>query len=239
MKLLTPAVTKSGQSAQTDREIIRTQEVLKASDKARKEMANAEADFKQMLLGQKARWMREEEEHSIKAKEMEAEIRDLENRREQAMIPVKFMQDEANKQFQIAQVATKLAQGRMEEAEAYQEALEDKLDAVGQREQDVIAKEKQLDVKESILQSQEEMTTKGTADLIQKLIEFENTRKKIEKDIDERKTAIRLRDLSQEARQDKLNRKEKELADWAKRLEDERGTLERAFARLSPNNKKK
>jgi hypothetical protein len=239
MKLLSPSVIKQGQSQQTEREILRTQEVQKIADKTRKELANSEADFRQALLGQRARWEREEQDHTKRVNEAVEEIKVLESRKAQALIPIEVYKKQAETLMQEAQDGLRLVQGRELEAEELLDTLQDKLDAVGQREQDSIIKEKRLFIKEEAIKSQETLTSNKSEELTRAWIDFNKDKELAEFDIRDRKTALFLRDRSQEAREDALNRQEQELKDWSIKLKDERDTLDRAFARISPLKKKK
>ena len=231
MKLLTPTAVRDDKTLQTQRELMRAQEVSKLADKTRRDLSTAEAEFKQALLGQRARWEREEQEHTKKAKSMAEELDILEKRKSDALIPIEIYKRQAEDLMREAQNAIKMAQGKEIEAETYIEALQDKLDAVGQREQDIIMRERKQEVKEEAIRAQELTTIKRTEDLTKSITQFRAEKAQAEKDIDERKTALFLRDRSQEARAEQLSRKEKELQDWSKRLKDERGVLDRIYER--------
>lgn len=234
MKLLSPSVIKAGQAQQTERELLRAQEVERLAIKSRKDLANTEADFKQMLLGQRARWERESQEHDTLVLKMTQEVEGLECRKREALVPLEVYKRKAEKDLREASQMLKMAQGRELAIEDTLWLLEDKLDKVGQKEQDLNTLENRLLVKKEAIESQAKDIDAQSKRLSEALIRFNENVKTAEKDIDERKTAIRLRDISQEARDEQFKRREKELSDWAKRLEDERGILERAFARLNP-----
>ena len=78
MQLLKPQENKDLKSAQDLRNIIRTQEILKAEQDARLKLANAEADFNNTLAKNRDKWAKEEETHSTRVREMNTEIENLE-----------------------------------------------------------------------------------------------------------------------------------------------------------------
>lgn len=234
MKLLAPVETKDLKQAEVNRELLRTQEMQKVADKTRKELANAEADFKQALVRQREEWIKHEEEHEERVQQMSHEIKVLEKRKEQALIPINIYKDQADLLMSTAQDVKNRAESHEKEVELLQELLEEKLDKVGQKEQDLTRLEKQLLVKQTGLVQQTDLVKEKTELLNQKMLEFAQYQAEQEQIINERKTALVLLDRSQEAREKKLKELDEALNKKAKVLEDQRKTLERAFKRLSP-----
>jgi hypothetical protein len=234
MKLLSPSVVRSDKAQQTERELLRAQEIQKVADKTRKDMANADADFKQMLLGQRARWERESQEHDKLVTQMANEVKILEDRKKQAMIPIEIYKGQVDILYEEASRTLKSAQGREQEAETTMEHLQDKLDAVGQKQQDLTTLEKKLVVRQEAIDMQGKLSDKRADDLSRAIVAFNQAKAEMEKDINERKTVIRLRDISQGAKDDELKRTERELQKWSLKLKDERETLARIYKRISP-----
>lgn len=239
MKLLSPSELRDTKAQDTAREILRTKEINKASDEARKKLANAEADFAHMLEGQRARWLKEESDHSKDVAERQAELRVLEARRQKALEPIEILEKKVQDTLQEAQIALQSVLKREDDATDLYERLQTALDAVGAREVDVLSREHKAEVREQNILVQETVTKKNSEQIIQSFKEFDAYKKQTEKELDKLRTALTLQERSLDARADKLQRTEDKLATWSEQLKDERDTLERAFSRIRNQEKKK
>lgn len=232
MKLLSPQPSKNNKEAENIREILRTQDIQKASDKARKNLANAEADFKTSLSRFKEQWALEEETHSKRVSEMTKEVEILEEKKKQALIPIKIYEEEVKV---IADEVMKRGSElvlKEEEINTLREKLEDKLDSLGQREQDVALKEQKQALQQSSIESQSLSTVEGIKRLNEQIEAFIANKETREKELKDRETAIILQERTIDAEKESLKRKEKGLSEWAIRLSDERGILDRAWNEL-------
>lgn len=232
MKLLSPVQNQDAKALEVSREILRTQELNKAADKARKNMADAEADFNATLSRQKHQWSLEEEKHQaiLKARSQEVEV--LENRKRQAMIPVKLYEDQVNVKAKAAEEAMAEAKKAQDRADDLADRLEDKLDAVGAREQGVTAKEAKLAAREAGIDLQAEQVRQGAKKLNEDIAKWNAQKAVDEADINERKTTLYLWEQSLKNKSVQQHRADTILKEKAIQLEDERKTLERAFNRL-------
>ena len=231
MKLLPLQQLQDTKARELEREALRTKERNEAADRSLKRLAQSEADFQLMLAGQQARWAREQQDHQKLAAEMTKEVYELEERREKALIPVKIEEEKAQEALRKASETLKSALQREEEAEQLSEALQDKLDAVGAREQDLLQKEKRAEVKEGALKIMEEQRQANAKTMTDQMQSFNVARAELFKDLERRNTELTLKERSLNAWSERLNETEKTLADWDKRLKDERGTLDRILIR--------
>lgn len=133
MKLLSIKQTKQIEEVNRSVDIMRMQELNKAADIARKNLAEAEADFNATLARNRERWAQEEAEHVSRTHEMEQEIYTLENRKKASL------------------------ESNQDDLEALAEKLQDKLDAVGEKEQDLIQFEKTLLLRQESIEIQRKL----------------------------------------------------------------------------------
>lgn len=231
MKLFSANELKQKKDLDMTREVLRTQEMQKVADKARKEMSNSEADFKEMLAKNKEKWSQEELEHAQRVKEMEAEVKVLENKKQQALIPIEIYKDSANELMKEAARLIGVAKQHEDENEELKENLEDKLDDVGDREIKVSDRESKVLLREqgSLLQNQQ--IIEGVKKLSKEMSLFTAKKLKEEKDIEEIKTALFLKERTLVAKEETLNITKKTLEEWEIRLKDQRNVLETELKR--------
>jgi hypothetical protein len=234
MKLLEPQQLRDQKEADRVRDLMRTKEMADAATKIRKELANAEADFKLMLSRNNHKWALELEAKEEELKALEREVAALENRKAQALIPIDLYKKQADELMVLAKSVMEEAKTKAQENEDLAELLEDKLDKAGQSFQDNIALRAKLEQREAGIVLQGQQVVEGNKALNKRINEFAVARLAAEKDIDERKTVLTLWDRTLVAKEEKLNNRTKELEVWAKQLVDQRETLERAMKRLSP-----
>lgn len=233
MRLLSPLNNKTAKDEQALRDILRTQELNKASDKARKDLANSQADFQTILAKNRLQWALEEQEHDERVKAMAEEINQLESKRKDALLPVEFLKEEAEKWLNEAKGYLEQAKKKDEYNEQLSELLQDKLDTLGQQEQEFKKEVVKLDLRKQGIESQSQAIIMGNKQLTKEMSDFAMIKNQAEKDIDERKTSLFLWQTSLNAQKETNKRTEESLQALARQLEDERQTLQRAFNRLS------
>lgn len=244
MKLLTPQANKELGSQEQIRTLMRTQELEKAAQKARINLADAEADFQATLARNRLQWATEEREHSQRIAEMTVEVKALEKRRETALKPVNQLEQEARARLQEAIDYEAKVKEREEHVEAWAEILQDQLDAVGAKEQDIIWKAQTIEAQKKGIAEQQEQTRTGIKHLNQLTADFHASVQKAEKELDERKTALFLWDRSLQAKEAKQKRVIVKLQNMVIKIADDRTTLKSAWdelerKRLSPKKKLK
>lgn len=232
MKLFSQPELKQRKDQELTREILRTEEMQKVAEKARKGMANAEADFKEMLATHKEKWAKEEQEHTVRLRQMASEIDGLEERKKQALIPIQVYKQMADEKMNEAVAAEEVVAKKEEEIEDLREKLEDRLDEVGEREGEVRIREARADYRELGLNSQSDIIDARSKELSKKIAEFTAKKENDEKDIYERKELLFLKERDLVAREATLKRNLEALVAREKQLEDQRQTLEREYERL-------
>jgi hypothetical protein len=234
MKLLNPAQTLDIKAREETREVLRMQEYNKATEKARHNFNQAEADFNLMLAGQRQRWANEEKEHEKRSKEMTDETKRLEIARAIAMQPIEQLQKEAEMTRLEANKLVEELEEKQAECDELNERLQDKLDSLGEREQNVLIAEQRNKLMQDGNEMQRENIILMSKDLTDSISKFKKEKLIEEQNIDKRKTELFLMERSLIAKDESIKEMAKKLEEWKIRLQDERDTLNRAFARISP-----
>ena len=232
MQLLKPQENKDLKSAQDLRNIIRTQEILKAEQDARLKLANAEADFNNTLAKNRDKWAKEEETHSTRVREMNTEIENLELQKLNTLVPFNILKEGVYADMSDAEAYLKKLRDREEYNDDLTERLQDKLDDVGAREQDLKQKILEVSIREDGLQRQSQNTNIATEKLNNELMAFAVYKKENEDLLLQRRLIADRTDEGLVMRELELNKKTKEVNDRAIRLADERGVLDRAWKEL-------
>lgn len=216
---------------------MRTQEIEKAAATARRNLAQAEADFNATLARNSARWAAEEMAHIERVNQMTNEVEMLEKRKEVALQPTIAREEAADKREKALEIRENQALKREQENEIVAEQLQDKLDEVGEREQDVAHATQRIESQKQGIAEQQEQTRAGVKKLSMAMANFEQYKADTNAKIDERKTVLTLWDNNLVAREAKLIAKDKLLGEVGKKLADERESLQAAwdeFKQLSP-----
>ena len=232
MKLLSPSANKTAKDDQTLRNILRTQELEKAAAKARQSLAIAESEFNSVLSKNRQRWALEEDEHYKRVKEMSEEINTLENKRANALIPVKHLEEQAILRLKEAEEYNNKLKLKEERLDDLTDKLENKLDEAGKRLEDVKRSEISLNLRQNSLEQQAANTIAAVKDLNAKMAKFNVFEATEMTKLDSRKTDLVLIERSLIARDEQLKQKDKELAMLGIKLKDERVALNAAWAEL-------
>lgn len=232
MKLLSPQTIKDTKAQEVSIGILRTKELNEAANQARRNLAEAESDFKTNLARNRVIWAREEEDHSIRVNEIGREIEELERKKSLALVPIEIYKKQAEVLMNEAKKSLEHVKIKESELEGLQELLEDNLDSVGSKEQDLIKLEQELCIKKEGLETQQNQTKDGFKKLSDQIAIFTQEKQDAEKDIMERKSALFLWDRTLQAEASKQLITHQELATWAIRLKEERGLLDKNWREL-------
>ena len=238
MKLLTLNQVKEKKEEQIQREILRTSDLEKAASQARINLAKAEAEFNATLAKNRTFWAEEEQEHAARKQEMTSEIEELENRKKQALEPVYLLQNQLEKRLKDTEALI----SQTEEQKAYNEdlrlKLEDKLDEVGEREQDVLRETQKLEGRKQSVDLQSEQTVEGIKRLNDSINAFLIQKEDTESRLDQIRLDLDLEKQNVENDKRSLERKMETLTDWENKLKT-RETLLKNAMQLFPYKKDK
>lgn len=232
MKLLSPTQNKDLKDEQQLLGIIRTQEINKAEQEARQKLANSQADFQLTLARNRQQWATEEEIHIKRVQEMQQELNTLEVQKLNSLIPFDILKEGTDERMRDAETFLTNLRQREEYAEDLAEKLQDKLDETGQKEQDLLKKQKEIEVREIGLENQSHSITTGSLKLSEEISTFVAKREEVEKDIKTRLDNLSLLEQSLNEKEEELKQVQKINNETAIRLADERGVLDRAWKEL-------
>lgn len=235
MKLFTASTLKDRQQEELSLKVIRIQEINELEKKANARLTRAEADFAEAVAKSKETWALHIEEQQKINNQLEEEVRALERRKEQALIPVSMYKLQVDKLMSEAQGIVKRAKEKEEQADYLTEKLENKLTDVADREYALAEGEKRLQVAKQGLQSQIESTQKGAQLLSEEILKFHIKQEQDEKSIGERKTEVALAEINFNAKLEKYTRDLEALKIWNLQLKDKEETLLRTSQRLFPH----
>lgn len=231
MKLLSPVAQKDARQTEITRQLLRAKETEDIILKINVRRAKAEADFADSLARNRVIWAQEEEEHAKRLKDMEAELKPLEERKRQALIPLEVYKEDAAKVVAEARRIFDRATEKEQLLDQGAEMLEQKLTAVADRENAVTREEKRQEVAKLGIETQQEETKKGLSKLSEAMFNFDLYKQKEEGSLLIRKKEVSLAEINFKAKTEKYQRDLEALKILEAQLKDERATLDRAIAR--------
>lgn len=234
MKLLTPVQVKEQKAREQQLEIIRAQEYQKVADKSRRNLADAEASFNLMLATHRTRWATEESDHAKRMVEMTKEVEMLENRKIKALEPVLERENRAVEALEEAKEHIATLKLKEADNDDLKERLEDKLDEVGQREQDVLLWETRIKMQNETLKRREEYIAEQNKRLVDEMTKTVERKAEIEKELRQHENNLVMQEQTLKAWMNRLQVTERNLDARLKRILDREGVLKRNFERLSP-----
>jgi DNA uptake protein ComE-like DNA-binding protein len=235
LKLFTPQEARELNNAQNIRDRQRIKETQEELGRKQLQLANVEVSFNTSLAKQREVWAQEEKNHAERFFAMELEIKNLEKRKEEALIPIAEIEQKAHTIFNEAETRLSEVIQKEIEFEDVKEKLMKRLDDVSEKEQSLQSEQQTIiKTKESIKQEEEALSLNRNA-LSESIIAFNSYITEQNSFILKEKTALIMRERTIEARTELFNKREKKLENDIIRLNDGRKTLERALARINMN----
>jgi hypothetical protein len=232
MKLMSPFVSRDKQQEEQTRKILRIQEIEDLSKKANAKLANVEADFANSLAKNREKWAIEVEEKQKMMEEMDQEIKKLEDRKIQALIPVELDKKRILKELKDSKVTFERLKKKEITVDKLSDILGQKLTDCEDREHLIEIEEQKQKIARQGIESQQNTTKLGAEKLSKEIIAFNEKQKLEDSLLLERKNKISIIEINFEAKLDKYIRDLDALKIWETQLKDERAILERAFERL-------
>lgn len=234
MKLLSPQQTKDTKAQELTRELLRTEEMHKLAEQARKMLANAEGDFSNMLAGQRARWAQEEKEHEERRGEMNQEVLVLSEQLRILNIPIEIERNRAHDLLEEAQIVLRQAKEKDKKLEATQELLEDRLDDVADEDRRIKADDDRLSKMIQGIDEQKELTKKGAEKLSLEMQDFYIKKFEVEQlnaKLQDREVMANQREAIVLSQEEEIKRKKAELINFEARLNDYKIVLDERWAK--------
>lgn len=176
MKILSATEIKQAKEVELTKDIVRTESVKNALDKATQQLNETDARFELALANQRTRWAKEEEEATQKILSMQAEVKKLEKLKEQALIPIEKEKElahnmfkEAEKVLEEARIEKNRADERYEECEELRERLMNRLDEAAERATLLDNREQHILIREEAIDSERDQIKKLSKELSIKL----------------------------------------------------------------------
>ena len=229
LKLYSAEEIKSTKATELARDIFRTQDIKKALDKARTELNNANASFEVALANQRVKWISEEEVALGKIRDLETELKVLERRKQQALIPIDLYRQRVDNITKEANDKLKSATDKQFYVDELSEKLEEKLDEVSEKDQSLQKREENLFVKEKAVQMQEEGNKKMSQEINTRALFFIKEMEDREKDFNNRKTALELKEISLQELERSLRVREQDLIKEKQLIYSQRQALKAAL----------
>ena len=229
LKLYTAEEIKSSKATELARDVMRTSDIKKALDKARTELNNVNAQFEVALANQRVKWISEEEVALGKIRDLETELKVLERRKQQALIPIDLYQQRVDNINKEANDKLKSATDKQFYVDELSEKLEEKLDEVSEKDQSLQKREENLFVKEKAVQMQEEGNKKMSQEINTRALFFIKEMEDREKDFNNRKTALELKEISLQELERSLRVREQDLIKEKQLIYSQRQALKAAL----------
>lgn len=238
LKLFTVPEIQKNKQAQITRDILRNQEVQKVTHETQYRLSKMEADFADSLAKMKERQASEEEKHSIRLSEMDKEVKELQNKKEQALIPIEIEKKKADTILEQVEKRLIHVQEKELENENLKEVLLKRLDDVLDREVAVFDEEERIKSLRESIKLEKEQTEKNTKNLSESILKFNIYVESEKNRLSEKEKVQFLESRTIEAGKGILAQKEKELQEWSVRLKDMENMFKREFEKIK-NGKRK
>lgn len=232
MRLLTQKEVGDAKAAELQRDLLRTTELNEQADQIRVKLSQAEADFSATLARHRTEWAQEEGEHAKRVTEMTKEVESLERRKEIALEPIILKERDADNLLKDARNLLNAARLRETDAIELGETLQDRLDELGEREQNIIANESRARMMVQGAERQQEQVKLQSVNLTEAIKNFASDKIEWERQREEEKSSLIMHKRSLDARKESLERTEEALNAREKRLIDREGVLKRNYERL-------
>ncbi len=233
MQLLSPQQIQTKANSEEALRISRIKSLREVEESLRISTAKAEADFQRMLADKRKEWEVEWETHQKEVKEMGLETERLTRERSDAMIPVGFLKQEAEKVLEEKKVELEKVKEQELENERTKILLEERLSEVGEREDKLKENEKKNIFRGQHLDKRSKTVQEAETNLALAIKSFNEDSDRKRKELQAKETELILKESSLTSRERGLEGKEQDLENREKRLKDERGTLDRAWTEVN------
>ena len=211
MKLFTTEEIKSSKATELARDIRRTQDIKETLDKERTSLNNIKAEFDKTLANQRVQWITEEETALLKIKALNEEVEKLNRARELSLIPIDIERKRVDNVLMEANEALSLATNKQKYADEMVENLQDRLDEVSENEQALKQREEHLFAREKGCEAQEKATKANAEALTVQVQSWIADVTKKDAELQERKTAIELQEITLNERVLDLEAREQQI----------------------------
>lgn len=229
MKLFTPTQTKTLYTNKQAEDIEKIAYLTKTLNGLQRQINDANENFKKLLTNQREVYSSEKEKLQDELKKLNAELTILRRERKKLLKPIGEYRAETEKALLEATERAQSVESRENELTYTIEKLQAKLDDVGQREMDIQERAKKLRIREEATEKEAKMVSDGHVRLNEMMAKFQ-------KELNEKTQVLKEREnamiIVEQRNKEYLAKREKELADTQRKLDDQRGVLDRLYKEI-------
>lgn len=229
MKLFTPTQTKTLYTNKQAEDIEKIAYLTKTLNGLQRQINDANENFKKLLTNQREIYGAEKEKLQAELKKLNAELTILRRERKKLLKPIGEYRAETEKALLEATERAQSVESRENELTYTIEKLQAKLDDVGQREMDIQERAKKLRIREEATEKEAKMVSDGHVRLNEMMAKFQ-------KELNEKTQVLKEREnamiIVEQRNKEYLAKREKELADTQRKLDDQRGVLDRLYKEI-------
>lgn len=238
LKLFTVQENDSLKQSQNARDIARIEMVRETLIKEQKNLDNLKAGFDLTMAEQRKYAAVEEEKFLRKIESLNKEVKILEERQRVAHFPIDPAERKAYDNLQRSRKILEDSELQKSKNEDLEEALQDKIDSLSERELELDKRDQKTKIGESNLDYQRLQIKALTEDLSKKWSEFYSVSTEKDREITEKNRIIHLHREDLDKREDELLEHKIRLKDDQERLQSDRETLKAAFQEINKKNNK-
>src|SRR5574343_552495 len=229
MKLFTPTQTKTLYTNKQAEDIEKIAYLTKTLNGLQRQINDANENFKKLLTNQREVYSSEKEKLQDELKKLNADLTILRRERKKLLKPIGEYRAETEKALLEATERAQSVESRENELTYSIEKLQAKLDDVGQREMDIQERAKKLRIREEATEKEAKMVSDGHVRLNEMMAKFQ-------KELNEKTQVLKEREnamiIVEQRNKEYLAKREKELADTQRKLDDQRGVLDRLYKEI-------
>jgi hypothetical protein len=176
MKILSASEIKQASESERVKDITRTETTKKALAEVQRQLDESEAKFEVALANQRSRWANEEETATRKVLSLAEEIKNLEEKKRLALIPIEREKEIAHNLFiqaestlQEAKETAKKAEESLQHNQELEVILQEKIDGLSERENKLDYRDRNLVLREEAAIAEREQIKKLSQELSIKL----------------------------------------------------------------------
>lgn len=229
MKLFTPTQTKTLYTNKQAEDIEKIAYLTKTLNGLQRQINDANEQFNKRLAEQRTLYSGEKEKYQQELKDLQEEVVKLRKERKKLLEPISKTLLETENTLQEAKKRAQTLESRENELTDTIEKLQAKLDDVGQREMDIQERAKKLKIREEATEKEAKMVSDGHVRLNEMIVAFNKELTEKSQVLKERENAMII---VEQRNKEYLAKREKELADTQRKLNDERGVLDRLYKEI-------
>ncbi len=239
MKLLIPSQNHQKEEEEVARLILRTTDAQEENKRINQKLAQSVKEFDETMQRQRDEFAAEMRDHQQKILAAKSELESVIDKTKRAMEPIEDIKRRTEQELQDAINKNKELVRRQEEVEEQAEILQDRLDYVGYREQNIKNAEEKNESDRKKIEIQQTYVDQMTERLNTNIAKASQDAQKRENELNERAIALQIEKSNIQAREFQLSKMEQSLQQFAGELRSERDALQSAWNELRRTKERK